>query len=166
MIFVKILKATILALSKEFVFANDMREALIRKAAFPQNKFAFDLLGESARTHRQAATYYKQYEDAIKLIAKDFPNTGEEIEDRPNLSVKLTALHPRFELAKMQELEEVLLPKVVSLVERMRDHNLTITFDAEEAFRTDTYLLFLTKLIKHPSFKDFNGIGFVFKNNK
>ena len=160
-IFVKILKATILALSKEFVFANDMHEALIRKTAFPQNKFAFDLLGESARTHKQAATYYQQYEDAIKLIAKDFPNTSEEIEDRPNISVKLTALHPRFELAKMQELEKVLLPKVVSLVEKMRDHNLTITFDAEEAFRTDAYLLFLTKLIKHTSFKEFNGIGFV-----
>ena len=160
-IFVKILKATILALSKEFVFANDMHEALIRKTAFPQNKFAFDLLGESARTNKQAATYYQQYEEAIKLIAKDFPNTSEEIEDRPNLSVKLTALHPRFELAKMQELEDVLLPKVVSLVEKMRDHNLTITFDAEEAFRTDAYLLFLTKLIKHTSFKGFNGIGFV-----
>ena len=160
-IFVKILKATILALSKEFVFANDMHEALIRKTAFPKNKFAFDLLGESARTNKQAATYYQQYEEAIKLIAKDFPNTSEEIEDRPNLSVKLTALHPRFELAKMQELEDVLLPKVVSLVEKMRDHNLTITFDAEEAFRTDAYLLFLTKLIKHTSFKGFNGIGFV-----
>lgn len=160
-IFVKILKATILALSKEFVFANDMQEALIKKTSFPQNKFAFDLLGESARTHKQAAIYYKQYEDAIKLIAKDFPDTGEAIEDRPNLSVKLTALHPRFELAKMQELEEVLLPKVISLVEKIKDHNLTITFDAEEAFRTDAYLLFLIKLIKHPSFKEFNGIGFV-----
>ncbi len=160
-IFVKLLKATILTLSKEFVFASDMHEALTRKMAFPNNKFAFDLLGESARTHKQATIYYKQYEDAIKLIANDFPNTSEAIEDRPNLSVKLTALHPRFELAKMQELETVLLPKVVSLVEKIRDYNLTITFDAEEAFRTDTYLLFLTKLIKHPSFKDFNGIGFV-----
>lgn len=160
-IFVKLLKATILTLSKEFVFASDMHEALTRKTAFPNNKFAFDLLGESARTNKQATIYYKQYEDAIKLIANDFHNTSEAIEDRPNLSVKLTALHPRFELAKMQELEAVLLPKVVSLVEKIRDYNLTITFDAEEAFRTDTYLLFLTKLIKHPSFKDFNGIGFV-----
>ncbi len=160
-IFVKILKKAILALSKEFVFASDMHEALIRKNSFPKNKFAFDLLGESARTSNQATIYYKQYEDAIKLIAKDFPNTSEAIEDRPNLSVKLTALHPRFELAKMKELEAILLPKVISLVEKIRDHNLTITFDAEEAFRTDVYLLFLTKLIKHPSFKDFDGIGFV-----
>ncbi|GAB4163317.1 MAG: bifunctional proline dehydrogenase/L-glutamate gamma-semialdehyde dehydrogenase PutA [Rickettsiaceae bacterium] len=159
--FIKILKASIVFLSKEFVFASTIQEALERRANFPNNKFSFDLLGESARTYAQAERYYKQYEEAVDLLTKEFPYNQEALEDRPNLSVKLTALHPRFELAKMQELEQELLPKVVSLVERVRDSHLTITFDAEETYRTDAYLLFLTKLVQHPSFAQFDGIGFV-----
>lgn len=160
-IFIKTLKASILFLSKEFVFADDMHEALEKAPKYPNHKFAFDLLGESARTMKQADIYYKQYKNAVTLISDDFPYQGEALEERPNLSVKLTALYPRVELLKFSDLEEILLPKLVTLVEKIRDHNLTITFDAEEAYRNDAYLLLLTQLIKHPSFKDFAGIGVV-----
>ncbi len=160
-LFVKAIRSVILMLSKEFVFADNMHDALDRKDKFADYKFAVDLLGESSRTKAQSAVYYKQYEQAIKLIAQHFPYTGQKITSRPNVSVKLTALHPRFELIKIAELEEELLPQLVELVKKARDANLTITFDAEEANRTDVYLLFLTKLMQHPEFKDYAGIGFV-----
>lgn len=158
---VKILKNVILFLSKEFVFAVDMAHALHKTKNYDGYKFAFDLLGESARTMEQADIYYKQYNNAIDLISKAFPKGAKEISKRPNLSVKLTALYPRFELIKKDEIEENLYPKVVSLVKKIRDNNLSITFDAEESHRLDIYLLFLTKLISDPEFKDFNGIGIV-----
>ncbi len=85
----------------------------------------------------------------------------EELYNRPNLSVKLTALYPRFELSKIKDIEQDLFPKVVSLVEEIKDKNLTITFDAEESYRLDAYLLFLEKLLRHKSFQDFEGIGVV-----
>lgn len=159
--FIKILRYVIEYLSKEFVFASNISIAMQRRQDFAQNRFSFDLLGESARTNDQANFYYRQYEEAIEVIAKDFVDNSVALEERPNLSVKLTALHPRFELSKMHELELELLPKVVSLVKKIQEKKLTITFDAEEAFRTDAYILFLTKLLKHKSLSDFNGIGLV-----
>ena len=159
--FISILKYTILYLSKEFVFSDEMHSAINKCTAYPNYKFAFDLLGESSRTIEQSEIYYKQYQDAINLISEAFPYNGEALPDRPNLSVKLTALYPRFELAKINEIEEYLFPKVVSLVEKIKDKNLTITFDAEESYRLDAYLLFVEKLLRHKSFQGYEGIGVV-----
>jgi len=160
-LFIKALKVSILFLSKEFIFAEDVTTAISKTSKYPDCKFAFDLLGESARTIKQADTYYTQYHNAISIISNAFPYKGEALEERPNLSVKLTALYPRVELLKLEDLEKILLPKLVDLVEKIRDNNLTITFDAEEAHRNDVYLLLLTQLIEHPSFKKFEGIGLV-----
>ncbi len=159
--FVTILKSAILYLSKEFVFSDEMHSAVEKCDEYSDYKFAFDLLGESARTIEQSEIYYKQYQDAIKLISEAFPNSGEELYSRPNLSVKLTALYPRFELSKIEDIEQDLFPKVVSLVEEIKDKNLTITFDAEESYRLDAYLLFIEKLLRHKSFQGFEGIGLV-----
>ncbi|MGC0371975.1 MAG: hypothetical protein DGJ47_000678 [Rickettsiaceae bacterium] len=160
-IFVTTVKAAILYLSKEFVFAKDMREALEEQRSYQHNKFAFDLLGESSRTQKQANRYYKQYQEAITLISSNFEDSADELFDRPNLSVKLTALHPRFEYSKLNELSGNFFNKVVELVKQAAHHNLTITFDAEECFRTDIYLVFLEKLLRHKDLTKYNGIGLV-----
>jgi len=160
-VFITILKSAILFLSKEFVFSDEMHLALDKCKKHSDYKFAFDLLGESARTLEQSTIYYKQYQDAVKLVSAAYPYNGEELSERPNLSVKLTALYPRFELAKIEDIEEHLFPKLLALVKEIKDKNLTITFDAEESYRLDVYLLFITKLLKHKSFKDFAGIGLV-----
>jgi RHH-type transcriptional regulator, proline utilization regulon repressor / proline dehydrogenase / delta 1-pyrroline-5-carboxylate dehydrogenase len=158
-VFVNILKSAILFLSKEFVFASDMHNALEKCKSYSNYKFSFDLLGESSRTFEQSEIYFKQYQSAVKLISKAFLNN--EATDRPNISVKLSALYPRFELSKIEDIEKNLFPKVIKLVEEIKERNLTITFDAEESFRLDVYLLFITKLLKHKSFQDFDGIGLV-----
>jgi RHH-type proline utilization regulon transcriptional repressor/proline dehydrogenase/delta 1-pyrroline-5-carboxylate dehydrogenase len=160
-IFIKALKSAILHLSKEFVFASDIDSALEKAVLTPEYNFSFDLLGESSRTIKQADYYYDQYNIAIDKIADKFPDQNCELSQRPNLSVKLTALYPRFELTKFEDLKTILFPKILSLVEKIRDNNMTVTFDAEESFRLDAYILFLTELIEHESLKDWNGIGLV-----
>ena len=120
------------------------------------------MLGESARTEHQAEIYYKQYEKAIELLSLEFDSTkGQNCLERPNLSVKLTALYPRFEYIKLQDLQGDFFNKLLRLVKLVEKNNLTITFDAEEAFRADAYLEVITKLIKHNSLKEFHGIGLV-----
>ena len=69
----------------------------------------------------------------FQIVMKEF--------NRPHLSVKLIALYPRFEFSKIKDIEQDLFPKVVSLVEEIKDKNLTITFDAEEVRKLDSYLL-------------------------
>jgi RHH-type proline utilization regulon transcriptional repressor/proline dehydrogenase/delta 1-pyrroline-5-carboxylate dehydrogenase len=151
-------------LSKSFVFAENIKAALEKKQEFLGYRFAFDLLGESARTKKQSEKYYKDYINAIECISKTF-NVKEDvigdITSRPNLSVKLTALYPRFEYPKLNDIRQELMPKIINLIEKIKESNLTITFDAEESFRLDAYITFLSEVIEQPILKDFNGIGLV-----
>lgn len=158
--FIKVLKSSLLYLSNEFVFSEEIDSATERAIALDEYSFAFDLLGESARTFSQADKYYNQYLSAVDALSRDFPEEN-DIWKRPNLSVKLTALHPRFELNNFANLEKELMPKLVKLVEKIEKHNLTITFDAEESYRLDCYLLFLSKLLTNKKFAKFDGIGLV-----
>ena len=200
-IFLKILREAIIYLSREFVFAEEMDGAMEKTKALPGYKFAFDLLGESARTKKRAEKYYKDYLAAIKIIAGRHPTLREGTSslsnankektgslrsrsalpqddgrslmllqgdgaalvqgNTPNLSVKLTALYPRFEYAKLDDIRRELMPKIINLIEKIKENNLTITFDAEESFRLDAYITFLSEVIENPVFKDFNGIGLV-----
>jgi RHH-type proline utilization regulon transcriptional repressor/proline dehydrogenase/delta 1-pyrroline-5-carboxylate dehydrogenase len=188
-VFLKILKEAIIYLSKEFVFATEIETAMERTKNFQSYKFAFDLLGESARTKNQAEKYYKDYLHAVEVIAKrnsahkdrhpgldsgshketplshEIPkqirDDGLDLRDNSNLSVKLTALYPRFEYAKLADIRQELTPKIIHLIEKIKENNLTITFDAEESFRLDAYMSFLSEIIEHKAFKAWNGIGLV-----
>jgi RHH-type proline utilization regulon transcriptional repressor/proline dehydrogenase/delta 1-pyrroline-5-carboxylate dehydrogenase len=163
-VFLKTLRQAIMYLSKSFVFAENIKAALEKKQEFLGYRFAFDLLGESARTKKQSEKYYKDYINAIECISKTF-NVKEDvigdITSRPNLSVKLTALYPRFEYPKLNDIRQELMPKIINLIEKIKESNLTITFDAEESFRLDAYITFLSEVIEQPILKDFNGIGLV-----
>lgn len=161
-IFLQILKKAITFLGNEFVFGQDVKSAIANTNNYSKYRFAFDLLGESARTFAQAEQYYEQYCDAInKMSAANMAIGSDNLWTRPNLSVKLTALYPRFEFTKKQDIDDYLLPKLVELVQKVKANNLTITFDAEEARRFDIYFYTLTQLIQNPHLRDFAGIGFV-----
>ena len=163
-IFLKTLRQAIIYLSKSFVFAENIEDALGKTKDSSNYRFAFDLLGESARTKKQSEKYYTDYIDAIDSIAKSFAKKEDEFADvtsRPNLSVKLTALYPRFEYAKLPDIRQELMPKIINLINKIKENKLTITFDAEESFRLDVYITFLSEIIEQPILKDFNGIGLV-----
>lgn len=154
-------KAAINFLSKEFILGFDIESAF--KKARKNNNFlySFDLLGESSRNMDQANRYYNQYLSAIDKINFYFPSHNESIYERPNLSVKLTALYPRVETLKLAELRTKFIPRLKEIISKCQEIGITITFDAEESFRLDIYLQILTDLILDRSFKDYAGIGFV-----
>lgn len=153
-VFLSAIRTVITWLGREFVLGENIELGIARTSSFKGYKFSFDLLGESARTFQQAEEYYRRYLESIDSIAKS------NIEDA-SLSVKITALYPRLELAKIEDAENYLLPKLITLIKKMQEHNIAITFDAEEYYRLQAYLHIITKVISHEELKDFNKIGIV-----
>lgn len=161
-IFVTIIKRAIRLFSGEFILAEKMGNALKKSTKYKDYRFAFDLLGESARNFTQADLYYARYDEAIELLGKFYSsNKKEQIFDRPNLSVKFTSLFPRFELTKYEDISNYLMPKLVSLIKKLEKYSISISFDAEEANRLEIYMMIMRDLILKEEFKNFEGIGFV-----
>lgn len=154
-------KQAIKMLSNIFIMGSDMASALKNAKSYIKQgyKLSFDILGESSRTTEQAEHYYKQYVKAISDISK-FKVKG-DIYDQLNISVKLTALHPKVLLNKEEQVIKELLPKLVHLCKLARDAGVSVSFDAEEATRLDIYLKILHALVTHNEFKDYPGIGYV-----
>lgn len=159
-IVLKALKSAVKLISNEFIMGAEMKSALKNAKSYIKKgyKISFDILGESARTKKQADYYYQSYIKAIKEIAS---LRGDVNSNTVNLSVKLTALHPKVLLQKEALLKTELFPKLLDLVKSCRDSGITISFDAEESYRQDIYLKILSYLITHPELSDYHGVGFV-----
>ena len=128
-------------LGRHFVLGRTIEEALeeARPLVARGFRFSFDMLGEAAVTRADAARYLERYRHAVHAIARSVPRTSSLFE-RPGISVKLTALHPRFEQFKKQDVLVQLLPPLTSLCAGARDAHLSVTIDAEEAERLDLML--------------------------
>ncbi|HEY0163820.1 MAG TPA: proline dehydrogenase family protein, partial [Sphingomicrobium sp.] len=126
-------------LGRQFVFGRTIDEALQRAAPDRQTGLthSFDMLGEAARTHADAARYAKAYADALDTIAKE---AGEGIGGSPGISVKLSALHPRYEFTHADEVKAAVMPVLVDLAGRASAADVHFTIDAEEADRLELSL--------------------------
>lgn len=149
-------------ISNEFILGETLPSAIKNAKKYFKKGYrvSFDILGESSRTQTQADYYYNAYIKALDEISI-FAAKSDNLFEGPNLSVKLTALHPKVTLRQEKRLVEELLPKLITIVEKCQKLSVSISFDAEEAFRQDIYLIILEKLHRHPTLKKFNGIGFV-----
>jgi len=116
-------------LAEQFVLAETIEEAVTRGAARPLYRFSYDMLGEGARTAEDAARNFDLYFHAINTI--NTPDT---------LSVKLSAMHPRFEEAKRARVFSELLPKLKELTRSAAAHGVGLTIDAEESERLELTL--------------------------
>jgi RHH-type transcriptional regulator, proline utilization regulon repressor / proline dehydrogenase / delta 1-pyrroline-5-carboxylate dehydrogenase len=116
-------------LAEQFVMAETIEDAVKRGAARRPYLFSYDMLGEAARTATDAARYYDAYANAIRAVP-----AGDGI------SIKLTALHPRFEEAKRARVFAELLPRLRSLAQIARDRAIGFTVDAEESERLELTL--------------------------
>jgi RHH-type proline utilization regulon transcriptional repressor/proline dehydrogenase/delta 1-pyrroline-5-carboxylate dehydrogenase len=146
-------------LGKQFVLGRNIGEAMkeARKQEADGYRYSFDMLGEAAYTAHDAARYAKSYRDALAAIAAAHPKDGRAIFERPSISVKLSALHPRYEWIKRERVMSELLPIVVELCEQARAAELALTIDAEESDRHDLMLdFFETVGEKLPGW---NGLG-------
>jgi len=161
-IFTASLKYAISVIGKEFIIGEYIDEAIEKAKTSKNLRYSFDLLGEASRTFEQAEIYYNRYVIAINKIAQHFPyDPSIPLKDRPNLSIKLTALYPRLELLHLDKIKQHLVPKLLSMVVKMAENGISVSFDAEESYRLDIYLEVVTAIISDPKLSGFEGVGFV-----
>jgi RHH-type transcriptional regulator, proline utilization regulon repressor / proline dehydrogenase / delta 1-pyrroline-5-carboxylate dehydrogenase len=147
-------------LGEQFVLGRDMPEALRRgkgyvragEAAF----FSFDMLGEGARTAPDASRYFDSYADAIRTVGADGEGAPEQ---RSGISVKLSALHPRYDARQEDRVFAELYPRVVELCLLAKEANINLCLDAEESERLVISLKLLDRLAGEPSLKGWTGLG-------
>lgn len=146
-------------MSKQFVMGRTIQEAMKRAKKLESKGYcySYDMLGEAAVTAEDAERYFKAYADSITSIGKK-AKSGTLIE-RPGISIKLSALHPRYEVAKSHRVLSELTPKLLSLAELAKQNNIGLTVDAEESERLDLSLDVIAKVFASPSLADWNGFG-------
>ena len=148
-------------LGNQFVTGQTIDEALknSRDNETRGYRYSYDMLGEAALTESDAKNYYASYEAAIHAIGK--ASNGRGIKDGPGISIKLSALHPRYSRAQYARVMGELLPRVRSLVLMAKSYNIGINIDAEEADRLEISLDMLEALAFDPELAGFEGIGLV-----
>jgi RHH-type proline utilization regulon transcriptional repressor/proline dehydrogenase/delta 1-pyrroline-5-carboxylate dehydrogenase len=144
-------------LGSHFVLGQTIDEALRHAAAHPEVRYSFDMLGEGARTAADARRYLEAYAAAIDAIGA---RAGEgALPERPGISIKLSALHPRFEAVSRERVLAELAPDVLALARQARSYDLAFTIDAEEADRLELSLDVVAKVLADPSLRGWEGFG-------
>jgi len=146
-------------MGSHFVLGETIEAALERaqphSARVP--RYSFDMLGEGARTAADAERYFKSYASAIEAIGRA---AGEQhLPDRPGISVKLSALHPRFEAVSHARVMAELVPLVIDLARQAKAYDLNFTVDAEEADRLELSLDVIAAAFRDPSLAGWDGFG-------
>lgn len=148
-------------LGQQFVTGQTINEALANGKEREKlgYRFSFDMLGEAAMTAEDADRYYNDYVTAIHAIGKDAKGRG--VYDGNGISVKLSAIHPRYFRAQHERVMTELLPRLKALFILAKEYNIGLNIDAEEANRLELSLDLMEKLVSDPDLAGFNGIGFV-----
>ena len=148
-------------MGEQFVTGQTIAEALAnsRKLEARGFRYSYDMLGEAATTAEDAARYLRDYEDAIRAIG--VASAGRGIYEGPGISIKLSALNPRYSRAKLGRVMAELLPRVKRLATLARAADIGLNIDAEEADRLEISLDLLEALALDPDLAGWNGIGFV-----
>ena len=141
-------------LSGEFVMGRDF-EDINKIKGIEDNSYSFDMLGEAARTETQANNYFIAYEDAINNVSaindKHKANNG--------ISIKISALSPKYEMLNQTHINNNLIPKLEALVDLAFTKNVEVTIDAEEQDRLSVSLELIEKILLNKKYKDWNNIG-------
>src|SRR3984957_19869239 len=146
-------------MGSHFVLGETIESALARARphSATASRYSFDMLGEGARTAADAERYFNSYAaaiDAIGRAADDRP-----LPDRPGISVKLSALHPRFEALSQQRVMTELVPRLLDLARRAKAFDLNFTVDAEEADRLELSLDVIAATFGDASLQGWDGFG-------
>jgi RHH-type proline utilization regulon transcriptional repressor/proline dehydrogenase/delta 1-pyrroline-5-carboxylate dehydrogenase len=146
-------------MGSHFVLGETIESALARARphSAAASRYSFDMLGEGARTAADAERYFNSYAaaiDAIGRAADDRP-----LPDRPGISVKLSALHPRFEALSRNRVMSELVPRLLDLARRARAFDLNFTVDAEEADRLELSLDVIAATLADASLQGWDGFG-------
>ncbi len=154
-----VLKEIIEEIGKAFVLGENISQAMLNAKRYENKGYllSYDMLGESARTEAQAKYYLEQYIEAIKNVSKDAKAV--DLKARSSVSVKLSALFPRFELLKHEDVFKDLLLRLKELALQAKKEHIMLTVDAEDHSKLDITLLLFEQLISDKELSGFNGIG-------
>jgi RHH-type proline utilization regulon transcriptional repressor/proline dehydrogenase/delta 1-pyrroline-5-carboxylate dehydrogenase len=148
-------------MGEQFVTGRTIEEAI--NAAHGREArgftFSYDMLGEAAMTAEDAARYFDEYGRAVHAIGKASQKRG--IYEGPGVSIKLSALHPRYARSKRARVMRELLPRIKRLAALAKSYDIGLNIDAEEADRLDLSLDLLESLSLDPDLAGWNGLGFV-----
>src|SRR5450830_1060977 len=148
-------------LGNQFVTGQTIAEALDNSRDNEKRgyRYSYDMLGGARLTEHDAAFYYQSYEDAIHAIGR--ASNGRGIKNGPGISVKLSALHPRYSRAQHARVINELLPRLKQLLVLAKSYNIGLNIDAEEADRLELSLDLMEALAFDRDLDGFEGIGFV-----
>ena len=148
-------------MGRQFVLGETIQSAMSRAKGMEDKgyTYSYDMLGEAARTEADAARYHLSYSRAIAAIAEAC--TEDDIRANPGISVKLSALHPRYELAQEQRVMEELVPRLRSLALLAKSAGMGLNVDAEEADRLSLSLQVIEAVLSEPALAGWDGFGIV-----
>jgi RHH-type transcriptional regulator, proline utilization regulon repressor / proline dehydrogenase / delta 1-pyrroline-5-carboxylate dehydrogenase len=147
-------------MAEQFVMGRTIADALARSQSGEHARYrhSFDMLGEAAMTAEDAERYLRAYQDAIAAISKAV-KPGQSVFAAPGISVKLSALHPRYEVAQRERVMAELLPKIQALAQQAMAGGIGITLDAEETERQEISLEIFAAVYRSPALKGWEGLG-------
>ena len=148
-------------MGRQFVLGETIQAAMERAAGMEKNgyTYSYDMLGEAARTDADATRYHLSYSRAITAIANACNN--KDIRDNPGISVKLSALHPRYEVAQRAAVMDILVPRLRSLALLAKSAKMGLNIDAEEADRLSLSLDVIAAVLAEPALAGWDGFGVV-----
>ncbi len=150
---------TMKLLSENFILGRTIDEALknSEKLAEKGYWFSYDMLGEMARTESQADYYFSEYQNAITALGKSVAGqTGFGVK---SISIKLSALHPRYEFSQQETVNKIVAERLRSLAVQAKNAGIQLTVDAEESFRLDISLTIFETVFADPELKNWEGMG-------
>lgn len=148
-------------MGRQFVLGESIPKAM-KRAAMMEAKgysYSYDMLGEAARTKADAKRYHSAYSDAITALSKACKS--DDTQTNPGISVKLSALHPRFEHAQKSRVIDELVPRLRSLALLAKSAGMGLNVDAEEADRLSLSLDIIDAVLASPELAGWNGFGVV-----
>jgi len=148
-------------LGRQFVMGRNIQEAIKRAQWWEKRgySYSYDMLGEAARTQDDAERYFKAYQQAIAAIGK--AGKGKSIAQSPGISVKLSALHPRYEFAQSERVMTELAPRLKALCLAAKQVDIGLNIDAEEADRLDSSLEVIEAVSADAELAAWDGLGVV-----
>jgi len=148
-------------MGRHFVLGTSIEKASERARELEKQgyTYSYDMLGEAARTNADARRYHLAYSDAITALSAYCKHPDSR--DNPGISVKLSALHPRYEIGQHQRVIDELVPRVESLAMLACSANMGFNIDAEEADRLDISLDVIEAVLSNPALRGWHGFGVV-----
>ena len=148
-------------MGQQFVLGRTIEEAIKRGAGMREKGYcySFDMLGEAARTETDARRYFRAYSKAISVISES--TDAAFVHDNPGISIKLSALHPRYENVQRERVLDELVPRLGSLVEQARNANIGFNIDAEETDRLDLSMEVVERVLANRDLAGWDGFGVV-----